>query len=171
MRRMMGAYAHPCHVRAIAPMQNAARRLYSTGTWFSRKNRAIPDRIAEGLRQDDTHRFSFIVLRARKKKKYPVTTKNRMNASWSALLATDLWRCPGETARRNAAISPARRSNASVTKAYSGKIVRAPKRAVTRMNEYVIADQASGKAGEITYPERRIHQWNIGGRGFVRPSG
>ena len=27
MRRMIGAYAQPCHVRATAPMQNAAMRL------------------------------------------------------------------------------------------------------------------------------------------------
>ena len=148
-RRMIGAYAHPCHVRAIAAMQNEASRLYRTGTWFSRKNWAIPFRIAEGFRHASTQRFSFIVERARKKKKYPVTTKNRMNASWSALLATDRWRWPGDTARRKAEISPALRSNASFTSAYSGKIVREPNRAVVRMNEYVIADHGSGKSGEM----------------------
>src|SRR5881396_1051167 len=103
-RRMIGAYAHPCQVSATVVTHIAESRLYRMGTRFSRTNRVRPEPIAEGLRQDSTHRFSFIVSRARKKKKYPVTTKNRMNASWSALLATDLWRWPGETARRNAAM-------------------------------------------------------------------
>ena len=171
MRRMIGAYAHPCQVRATVVRQNPARRLYRRVARFSRKNRPIPARIAEGFLHDSTHRFSFIVLRARKKKKYPVTTKKRMNASWSALHATDLWRWPGETARRNAAISPARRSNASFTSAYRGKTVRDPNRAVVRMNENVIASHGVANAGEITYPDRRAHHWNRGGRGFVSPKG
>ena len=106
--------------------------------------------MAESVRHLSTHRFSFIVVRARKKKKYPLTTKKSTNASWSALLATDLWRWPGEIARRNAAMSPARRSNASFTRAYSGKMVREPKNAVVRMKDHVMASHGVGNAGEIT---------------------
>ena len=169
--RMIGAYAHPCHVRATAATAMPERRLYSTVVRFSRKKSPSPARIADALRQDSTHRFSFRVARARKKKKYPATTKKSTNASWSELLATDRWRWPGETARRNAAMSPARRSNASFTSANSGKIVRDPNRAVVRMNENVIASHGVANAGEITYPDRRAHHWNRGGRGFVSPKG
>ena len=68
-------------------------------------------------------------------------------------------------------MSPARRSNASFTRAYSGKIVREPNRAVVMMKDHVIASHGVGKAGEITYPDSRAHHWNRGGRGFVSPKG
>ena len=169
--RMIGAYAQPCHVRATVVRDIPARRLYRTAVRFSRKNSPRPERTAAGLRHDSTHRFSLIDLRARRKKKYPVTTKKRINASWSASLAMDRWRWPGETARRNAATRPARRLNASFTSAYVGKTVSAPNRAVDMIREYVIASHGVANAGEMSQPDRRENHANIGGLGFTRQLG